>query len=115
MMQSIPRLDSRRFPPLWEPAGITLEVALDFATQCSPNHPWLDEHPEWFRRRPDGSIKYAEDLKEIRGHRQSRLLWAQRLTLWTSWRDVVLFLVNRGVRIFRSIIRPPSPLPLQAG
>ena len=38
-----------------------MEVALDFAVQCSPDHPWLKEHPQWFRRRPDGSIRYAEN------------------------------------------------------
>ena len=38
-----------------------MEVALDFAVQCSPDHPWLKEHPEWFKRRPDGSIRYAEN------------------------------------------------------
>ena len=38
-----------------------LEIALDFAIQCSPDHPWLQDHPEWFNRRPDGSIKYAEN------------------------------------------------------
>ena len=38
-----------------------LEVALDFAVQCSPDHPWLTQHPEWFKRRPDGSIQYAEN------------------------------------------------------
>ena len=38
-----------------------LEIALDFAMQCSPDHPWLEKHPEWFQRRPDGTIKYAEN------------------------------------------------------
>ena len=38
-----------------------LEVALDFAAQCSPDHPWLKQHPQWFKRRPDGSMRYAED------------------------------------------------------
>ena len=38
-----------------------LEIALDFAIQCSPDHPWLKEHPEWFHRRPDGTLKYAEN------------------------------------------------------
>ena len=38
-----------------------MEVALDYALQCSPDHPWVREHPEWFRHRPDGSIKYAEN------------------------------------------------------
>ncbi|RZM94758.1 alpha-1,4-glucan--maltose-1-phosphate maltosyltransferase, partial [Streptomyces alfalfae] len=41
--------------------GLGLEVALDFALQCSPDHPWVDKHPEWFRRRADGSIAYAEN------------------------------------------------------
>ena len=38
-----------------------LEIALDFAIQCSPDHPWLREHPDWFRWRPDGSLRYAEN------------------------------------------------------
>ena len=38
-----------------------MEIALDFAVQCSPDHPWVREHPEWFSHRPDGSIKYAEN------------------------------------------------------
>src|SRR5918994_138603 len=38
-----------------------IEVALDFAIQCSPDHPWVKEHPEWFHHRPDGSIRYAEN------------------------------------------------------
>src|SRR5690606_15444014 len=38
-----------------------LEIALDLALQCSPDHPWVQEHPQWFRRRPDGSIRYAEN------------------------------------------------------
>src|SRR5207237_9313679 len=38
-----------------------LEIALDFAIQCSPDHPWLKEHPEWFHRRPDGTLTYAEN------------------------------------------------------
>ena len=42
-----------------EEAGI--ELALDFAIQCSPDHPWLREHPDWFQRRPDGTIKFAEN------------------------------------------------------
>ena len=46
---------------VWPPGASGLEVALDFAIQCSPDHPWAREHPEWFRHRPDGSIKYAEN------------------------------------------------------
>src|ERR1700682_4374238 len=42
-------------------AELSLEVALDYALQCSPDHPWVHEHPEWFAHRPDGSIRYAEN------------------------------------------------------
>ena len=41
--------------------GLGIEIALDFAIQCSPDHPWLKQHPEWFNRRPDGTLKYAEN------------------------------------------------------
>jgi starch synthase (maltosyl-transferring) len=51
-----------------------LEIALDFAVQCSPDHPWVREHPQWFRRCPDGTIKYArEPAEEIPGHLPLRL------------------------------------------
>ena len=51
-----------------------IEIALDFAIQCSPDHPWLNEHPEWFNRRPDGTIKYAENPpKKLPGHLQRQL------------------------------------------
>ena len=50
------------FPPLVAAAKAHgLELALDFAIQCSPDHPWLQQHPDWFRRRPDGSLRYAEN------------------------------------------------------
>ncbi|MDF9778562.1 glycosidase [Pseudomonas baetica] len=53
-----------------------LEIALDFAIQCSQDHPWLKQHPGWFNWRPDGTIKYAENpAKEIPGHCQRRLLY----------------------------------------
>ncbi len=52
-----------------------LEIAIDFAIQCSPDHPWLKQHRGWFDWRPDGSIKYAENPpKKVPGHRQRRLL-----------------------------------------
>src|SRR5262249_12100416 len=41
--------------------ALKIEIALDFAIQCSPDHPWLREHPEWFNHRPDGTLKYAEN------------------------------------------------------
>ncbi|CAN5292022.1 alpha-1,4-glucan--maltose-1-phosphate maltosyltransferase [soil metagenome] len=79
-----------------------LEVALDYAVQCSPDHPWVTEHPEWFKQRPDGTIKYAEnppkryediypvsfDTHDIEG-------------LTAELRRVMLFWIGHGVRIFR--------------
>ena len=81
-------------------AGI--EIALDFAIQCSPDHPWLTEHPEWFNRRPDGTLKYAENppkrYQDIYNVNFESEDWR---ALWEALRDVVLFWVGRGVRAFR--------------
>jgi starch synthase (maltosyl-transferring) len=82
--------------------GLGLEIALDIAFQCSPDHPYVKEHPGWFRHRPDGTIKYAEnppkkyqdiypidfDCEDWRG-------------LYAELREVFLFWVARGVTIFR--------------
>jgi starch synthase (maltosyl-transferring) len=79
-----------------------MEIALDFAIQCSPDHPWLTEHPEWFHRRPDGTLKYAENppkrYQDIYNVNFDSPDWRG---LWDALRDVVLFWVERGVRIFR--------------
>jgi len=79
-----------------------LEIALDFAVQCSPDHPWLKAHPEWFRRRPDGSIQYAENPpKKYEDIVNPDFHCADREQLWAALRDVVLFWLRQGVRIFR--------------
>jgi starch synthase (maltosyl-transferring) len=79
-----------------------LEVALDFAIQCSPDHPWLSEHPEWFKRRSDGSIQYAENPpKKYEDIVNPDFCCAESEKLWIALRDVVLFWVKQGVRIFR--------------
>jgi starch synthase (maltosyl-transferring) len=79
-----------------------LEVALDLAFQCTPDHPYVREHPEWFRHRPDGTIQYAEnppkkyqDIYPIDFETES---WAP---LWEELRSVVLYWIEKGVRIFR--------------
>jgi starch synthase (maltosyl-transferring) len=88
-----------------------LEVALDFAVQCSPDHPWLTEHPEWFRRRPDGSIRYAENPpKKYEDIVNPDFYGPASQQLWTALRDVVLFWVAQGVRIFR--VDNPHTKPL---
>ncbi len=79
-----------------------LEVALDFAVQCSPDHPWLAQHPQWFRRRSDGSIQYSENPpKKYEDIVNPDLYSADNEGLWKALRDVVLFWVAQGVRIFR--------------
>ncbi len=79
-----------------------LEIALDFALNCSPDHPYVADHPEWFFHRPDGSIKYAEnppkkyeDVYPIDYHN------ADWRSLWNELRDVVLWWAERGVRTLR--------------
>jgi starch synthase (maltosyl-transferring) len=89
-----------------------MEVALDFATQCSLDHPWLKEHPDWFKRRPDGSIKYAENPpKKYEDIVNPDFYCADRVALWTAFRDVVQFWVDQGVRIFRVDNPHTKPFP----
>jgi starch synthase (maltosyl-transferring) len=89
-----------------------MEVALDFAVQCSPDHPWLREHPEWFKRRPDGSIRYAENPpKKYEDIVNPDFSCTDRVTLWETLRDVVLFWVDQGVRIFRVDNPHTKPFP----
>ncbi len=79
-----------------------LEIALDLAWQCSPDHPWVHEHPEWFRHRPDGTIKYAENPpKKYQDIYPLDFACDAWRSLWDALLDVTLFWVRRGVRIFR--------------
>jgi starch synthase (maltosyl-transferring) len=89
-----------------------MEVALDIAVQCSPDHPWLREHPEWFARRPDGSIKFAENPpKKYEDIINPDFASAERTALWVTLRDVLLFWVKQGVEIFRIDNPHTKPLP----
>ncbi len=79
-----------------------IDIAMDFAINCSPDHPYVKSHPDWFFQRPDGTIKYAEnppkkyqDIYPLNFHCDD---WR---SLWTELLDVVRFWVDRGVRIFR--------------
>jgi starch synthase (maltosyl-transferring) len=80
-----------------------LELALDFAIQCSPDHPWLKQHPEWFDWRPDGSIRYAENPPKKYQDIVNVDFYAEGAIpgLWNALRDVVLFWAREGVRVFR--------------
>ncbi len=81
---------------------LELEVALDFAVQCSPDHPWLQQHPQWFKRRPDGSMRYAENPpKKYQDIVNPDFSSEDAGNLWNALRDVVLFWIEQGVSIFR--------------
>jgi len=90
-----------------------MELALDFAVQCSPDHPWLRQHPDWFSWRPDGSIRYAEnppktyeDIVNVDFYAAGSLP-----SLWLALRDVVLGWINEGVKLFRVDNPHTKPLP----
>ena len=79
-----------------------MEVALDYALQCSPDHPWVKEHPDWFHQRPDGTIAYAENPPKKYQDIYPMNFWcADRRGLWEACRDVVLHWVSHGVKTFR--------------
>ncbi|HET7675718.1 MAG TPA: maltotransferase domain-containing protein [Gammaproteobacteria bacterium] len=89
-----------------------LEIALDFAIQCSRDHPWIKEHPEWFDWRPDGTIKFAENPpKQYQDIVNVHFYGDAFPALWLELRDVVVFWVERGVRIFRVDNPHTKPVP----
>jgi starch synthase (maltosyl-transferring) len=89
-----------------------MEIALDFAIQCSPDHPWITEHPEWFYRRPDGSLKYAENPpKRYQDIYNVDLACADWRRLWAALRDILEVWIARGVRIFRVDNPHTKPVP----
>ena len=89
-----------------------IEIALDFAIQCSPDHPWLKEHPEWFFRRPDGTLKYAENPpKRYQDIYNVDFGCDDWRGLWQALLDVVLHWVGCGVTVFRVDNPHTKPLP----
>jgi starch synthase (maltosyl-transferring) len=79
-----------------------IEMAMDIAFQCSPDHPWVHEHPEWFKKRADGSIQYAENPpKKYQDIYPLDFESSDWEALWQALRDVFLFWIEQGVRIFR--------------
>jgi starch synthase (maltosyl-transferring) len=89
-----------------------LELALDFAIQCAPDHPWVKQHPEWFEFRPDGTIKYAENPpKKYQDIVNVNFYGPHRGALWNELRDVVLFWIAEGVKIFRVDNPHTKPVP----
>jgi len=91
-----------------------VEIALDYALQCSPDHPWVSEHPEWFHHRPDGSIAYAENPPKKYQDIHPLNFWpdkeADRKRLWDACKGILDFWIAKGVRIFR--VDNPHTKPL---
>ncbi len=83
-------------------AELHIELALDIAFQCSPDHPYVKEHPQWFRKRPDGSVQYAENppkkYEDIFPMDFETDDWE---ALWDELKSIFLFWIDKGVRIFR--------------
>ena len=89
-----------------------IAIALDIAFQCSPDHPYVREHPEWFKQRPDGTVQYAENPpKKYEDIVNPDFYGSDSMGLWTALRDVVLFWVEQGVRIFRVDNPHTKPFP----
>ena len=89
-----------------------LEIALDFAIQCSPDHPWIKAHPEWFDWRADGTIKFAENPPKKYEDIVNAHFYRDAIpSLWLALRDVVRFWIDKGVTIFRVDNPHTKPVP----
>jgi starch synthase (maltosyl-transferring) len=94
-----------------EAAELGIEIALDYALQCSPDHPWVKSHPNWFFVRPDGTLRYAENPPKKYEDIYPINFWSDdRENLWNACRDIVLYWVRHGVKIFR--VDNPHTKPL---
>jgi len=95
-----------------EAGKLGVEIALDLAFQCSPDHPYLKEHPEWFLWRPDGTVQYAENppkkYQDIIPFNFETADWRE---LWEELKSVVFFWMDQGVRIFRVDNPHTKPFP----
>jgi starch synthase (maltosyl-transferring) len=92
--------DFKRF--LQQAAALDIEIALDIAFQCAPDHPWVTQHPEWFKRRVDGSVQYAENppkkYQDIYPFDFETIHWRE---MWMALVGIIEHWVGQGVRIFR--------------
>ncbi|UMY19181.1 DUF3416 domain-containing protein [Methylobacterium organophilum] len=89
-----------------------MEIALDFAIQCSPDHPWIKKHPEWFEWRPDGTLKFAENPpKKYEDISNVHFYGGALPSLWIELRDILLGWARLGARIFRVDNPHTKPVP----
>jgi starch synthase (maltosyl-transferring) len=95
-----------------EAKKLNIDIALDLAYQCAPDHPYVKEHPEWFKQRPDGSIQYAENppkkYQDIYPFNFETEQWQE---LWNELLSVILYWVDQGVTIFRVDNPHTKPIP----
>jgi starch synthase (maltosyl-transferring) len=88
-----------------EAQALGMEIALDYALQASPDHPWVSEHPEWFHHRPDGTIKYAENPPKKYQDIYPINFWPpkeqDRQALWEACKGILDHWIDQGVRVFR--------------
>jgi starch synthase (maltosyl-transferring) len=91
---------------------LDIEIALDLAYQCSPDHPYVREHPGWFRRRPDGTVQYAENPpKKYQDIYPLEFTSEEWRDLWHELKSVVDFWIEQGIHIFRVDNPHTKPLP----
>ena len=92
--------------------GKGLEIAMDIAFQCAPDHPWVEEHPGWFRRRADGSVQFAENPpKKYQDIYPFDFECEDWQGLWNALKEVFLHWVEQGVRVFRVDNPHTKPYP----
>lgn len=101
-----------------EAGSLGMELALDYALQCSPDHPWVREHPEWFHHRPNGTIKYAENPPKKYQDIYPINFWPEdevdRVALWEECKAILDHWIGAGIRIFRVDNPHTKPLTLWA-
>lgn len=95
-----------------EAKKLNIDIALDLAFQCAPDHPYVKEHPEWFKQRPDGSIQYAENPpKKYQDIYPFNFETDQWMELWVELKSVITFWIDQGVKIFRVDNPHTKPIP----
>jgi starch synthase (maltosyl-transferring) len=97
---------------IFEAKKLGIDIAFDLAFQCAPDHPYVTEHPEWFRQRPDGSIQYAENppkkYQDIYPFNFECDNWKE---LWEELKSVIVYWIEHGVTIFRVDNPHTKPIP----
>ncbi|MBX2962934.1 MAG: alpha-1,4-glucan--maltose-1-phosphate maltosyltransferase [Cyclobacteriaceae bacterium] len=95
-----------------EAKKIGIDIALDLAFQCAPDHPYVKEHPEWFKQRPDGSIQYAENPpKKYQDIYPFNFECDDWKGLWNELKSVIIYWIEQGVTIFRVDNPHTKPIP----